>query len=167
MKDKIPKIVKKFDKKLPKFPDGRIDYSNSKKAATTVVFPKHENEVLILRRSNNVKHRKNKWGVVAGFLDELKPLVKKSLEELEEETGITDDIISSIIIGDPYKFEKEGTSFISHPILTNLKTKPEVKISWEHEEYKWIKITDADDFLPDFAKIELKMLLEKEEMAKN
>ena len=162
MEDKIPKIVEEFYKELPKFPDGRINYSKTDKAATTVVFLRFEDEILLLKRSEEVKHRENKWGIVAGFLDELKPLIKKSYEEVEEETGIKKDMISSIEIGDPYKFDREETIFISHPILMDLKTKPEIEISWEHTDYKWVKIDEATEYLPGYAKKELKILLSKD-----
>ncbi len=162
MEDKIPKIVEKFYEDLPKFPDGRINYSDADKAATTVVFLRHEDEILLLKRSEEVKHRKNKWGVVAGFLDELKPLIEKSFEEVKEETGVEKDLISSIEIGETYKFDREETTFISHPILMKLETKPEIKISWEHTEYKWVKIGEAEEYLPEYAKKELKTLLSKD-----
>jgi len=162
MEDKIPEIVGEFYEELPKFPDGRINYSKADKAATTVVFLIHEDEILLLKRSEEVKHRQNKWGVVAGFLDELKPLIEKSFEEVEEETGVEKDMISSIEIGETYRFNQEETTFISHPMMMDLETKPEIEISWEHTEYKWVKINEAKEYLPGYAKKELKMLLSKD-----
>ncbi len=161
MRDKIPKIVKKSHEKLPHFSDGRVDYSDSEKAATTVIFLKYEDEILLLKRSDKVTHRKNRWGVVAGYLDELKPVVKKALEEVNEETGVEKNQISSIIVGNVYKFKKEETTFISHPILMELENKPSVELSWEHTEYKWVKKEKAQDYLPKYAIEELKMLLSK------
>ncbi len=161
MKDKIPKIVKKSHEKLPHFLDGRVDYSESEKAPTTVTFLKHEEEILLLKRSDKVTNRKNSWGVVAGYLDELKPLVKKALEEVREETGITKDQISSIIIGNVYRFKKKETTFISHPILMKLETKPQVELSWEHTDYEWVKKDKVEDYLPKYALEELDMLLSK------
>lgn len=161
MKDKIPKIVKKSHENLPHFSDGRVDYSESEKAPTTVTFLKYKDEILLLKRSDKVTNRKNKWGVVAGYLDELKTLVKKSLEEVKEETGVTKDKISSIVIGDVYRFQNEETTFVSHPVLMELKTKPEIELSWEHTEYRWVKIDNVDDYLPKYALIELNTLISK------
>ncbi len=163
MKDKIPKIVKSSHKDLPHFSDGRVDYSESEMAPTTVIFLKYNEEILLLKRSDKVTHRKNSWGVVAGYLDELKTLVKKALEEVSEETGITKDKISSIIIGEVYRFQKEETTFVSHPILMELKTKPRIELSWEHTKYKWVKIGKAGEYLPKYALEELDMLLSKKE----
>ena len=46
----IDLILKEFDR-LPKFPDGRIDYSNSDKAPVLTCFVRFEDEILLLKRS--------------------------------------------------------------------------------------------------------------------
>jgi len=162
MEDETPEILEKFYEELPKFPDGRINYSEADKAATTVVFLRYQDEVLLLKRSEDVKHRKNQWGVVAGFLDELKPLLEKSFEEVKEETGVEKDLISSIEVGETYICDHGDTSFISHPMLMDLKTKPEIETSWEHTEFKWVKIDEASKYLPRYASKELEMLISDE-----
>jgi len=162
MEDETPEIVEEFYEKLPKFPDGRINYSEADKAATTAVFLRYQDEILLLKRSGEVKHRKNKWGVVAGFLDELKPLLEKSFEEVKEETGIEKNMISSIEVGETYTFDQENTTFISHPMLMDLKTKPKIETSWEHTEFKWVKIDEASKYLPEYTNKELEMLISKD-----
>ena len=65
-------LLEKFSKKLPKFPDGRIDYRNSKEAAVVSVFVMCGNELLLLKRSDRVGNYKGRWNVAAGYFDELK-----------------------------------------------------------------------------------------------
>ena len=44
--EKILATIKKFTNKLPKFPDGRIDYSNSDIALVITVFVKYKDKIL-------------------------------------------------------------------------------------------------------------------------
>ena len=48
-------IVKELSKTLPRFPDGRIDYSNSDVAPVVTIFVEYGNKILLLRRSDKVK----------------------------------------------------------------------------------------------------------------
>ncbi|KXA97648.1 hypothetical protein AKJ38_00635 [candidate division MSBL1 archaeon SCGC-AAA259I14] len=147
MKEKIPEIVKKSHRELPHFSDGRVDYSDADKAPTVITFLKHENKFLLLKRSDKVRTYKNKWCVVAGYLDELKPVGEKALEEVKEETGIREDEISEIYSGESFMFEDENKTWISHPVLMELKEKPDVVLDWEHTEYKWVKERDLDKYI--------------------
>lgn len=162
MGKKAPETVKKLDKKLPHFSDGRIDYSNSEVATTIVAFLKFNDEILLLKRSNKVNSRKNKWGVVAGYLDEIKPVIKKATEEIEEETGIGKENFSAITKNKVFEFEMNGVKYHSHPVLVDLKSKPDVELSWEHTEYQWVKINNIKDYLPEHAVKELELLLQNQ-----
>ena len=147
---KILETIKEFSKKLPKFPDGRIDYSNSNIAPVISVFVKHEDRILLLKRSNKVRVYQDIWSAIAGYLDELKPITQKVLEEIQEELGIktAEDNILSIKIGRPYEFEDNRIqkTWISHPVLIELKHKPQIKLDWEHVDYKWIKPEELKNF---------------------
>lgn len=145
---KILKIIKEFAHKLPKLPDGRIDYSSSKKAPVVGVLVKYKDKILLLKRSKKVLHYSGKWNVISGYLDELKTIRQKVLEELKEELGIEEDNILSIQTKEPYDFvDKDiNKTWIIHPVLVNLKKKSNIKIDWEHSEYKWIKPEESKKF---------------------
>jgi len=159
----VLEIVKKLEKELPKFPDGRINYSKSKIAPVITVFVKYNDKILLLKRSDRVSTYKGKWNTVAGYLDEVKSLEEKALEELREEIGVDDRIISSIKIGKMYEFydEKIDRKWIVTPILVELKELPKIKLNEEHTEYKWIKIDEIENFdtVPNLMK-SLKIVLE-------
>jgi len=137
----ILKTIKGFAKKLPKFPDGRIDYSNSDIAPVVTVFAKFKDEILLLKRSDKVRVYQEKWDVVVGYLDELKPIKEKVLEELKEELGIEENVILSIHIGKTHKITDTdiNKTWIICPVIVELKEKPQIKLDWEHTEFKWIK----------------------------
>jgi isopentenyldiphosphate isomerase len=146
--EKILEIIKDFSKKLPKFEDGRIDYSNSDTAPVITVFIKYKDRILLLKRSEKVLSYKGKWNTVAGYLDELKPIREKVIEEIKEELGIEKNNIFSIFIGESYKFKDEKISriWIVFPVSAELKNEPEIKLDWEHTEYKWIKPKELESF---------------------
>ena len=145
---KIIEIIKKFSKKLPKFLDGRIDYSASDVAPVITIFLKANDEFLLLKRSKNVHAYKGKWNTITGYLDEIRSIKGKVLEEIREETGISQDLIINIKIKKHYNFnDKEiGKIWIITPVLAELKEKPGIDLDWEHSEYRWIKKEELSKF---------------------
>lgn len=146
--EQIPEIIKDFSKNLPKFPDGRIDYLKSNIAPVMNIFVKYKDKILLSKRSNKVRVYQNKWNVIAGYLDELKPIRNKILEEVKEELGINENNVSLIHLSKPYKFKDRevNKTWISHPVLIELKNRPKIKLNWEHTEYKWIRPGELKNF---------------------
>jgi len=153
---KIIEIMEQLHKKLPKFEDGRIDYTHSEIAPVITVLIKFEEEYLLLKRSQKVLSYKGKWANVGGYLDEFKPAKEKAICEVEEETGIRKNQIKSIKTGKPSRYFDKliNMTWIVQPFLIELNEKPEIKIDWEHEEYKWIKIEELKniEIIPDLDK---------------
>ncbi len=153
----ILRVIKKFRQELPKFPDGRINYRRSKEAPVLNVFLKYKNKILILKRSGKVLAYKEKWNSIGGFLDEVKPVGEKVLEETKEETGIDNENIIKIKIEKIIKYEdvKINRIWLIVPVLVELKEKPEIELDWEHDEYKWIRPEEIRkyDTIPDLDKI--------------
>ncbi|MFH1523004.1 MAG: NUDIX domain-containing protein [Patescibacteria group bacterium] len=148
VKKDISEIIKEFASRLPKFPDGRIDYSNSDSAPVLMVFVKYKDKVLLLRRSDKVRVYKGKWNGIGGYLDELKSVKEKVLEELTEETGINSEIVSVIKIADYYKYfdSSVNKTWYINSALVELKKEPEIKLDWEHTEYKWVEQRDITNY---------------------
>jgi len=126
---------------LPRFPDGRIDYSHADKAPVLSCFVIYRGKVLLLKRSAKVRGYQGKWGTVAGYLDEPISLEEKACKELRQETGITRDQVERFAIGEPYDFEDAeiGRTWCIYPMLAVLKVPADVEIDWEHTDYKWIE----------------------------
>jgi len=145
---RISKLIQELSRKLPKFSDGRIDYTNSKIAPVITIFVKHKGKILLLKRSNKVLEYKNLWNAVSGYLDELKPIEDKVKEELKEEIGVEEDNITKIHIGKIYKFadKKIHKTWIIVPVVVELKRKPKIQLDWEHSEYRWIAPQDLKKY---------------------
>lgn len=148
IKENIIELVKKFAVDLPTFSDGRIDYSHAKTAIVVTVFIKFKNKILLLKRGNKVSTYRGKWNTVAGYIDEIKPVEDKIYEELKEEIGIKKDNIKNFKLGEPFLFKdnKINRTWIINPAVVELNKKPEIKLDWEHVEYKWIYPKDIDNF---------------------
>lgn len=152
MRKTIAEIVREFSEKLPKFTDSRIDYSTSDSAPVILVFVMVGKELLLLRRSEKVFAYQGKWSVNAGFLDDLKTLREKVMEELIDELGIEreklEELITKITIHEYYEFkdEKTGKTWIKNPILVGLKEKPAITLNWEHNDYRWIRESELSEF---------------------
>ncbi|MBO8183616.1 MAG: NUDIX domain-containing protein [Archaeoglobus sp.] len=147
-KVEITKILRELGEKLPKFPDGRIDYSKSDIAPVITVFVKYRDKILLLKRSDKVSTYKGKWNTVAGYLDEIRPIEEKVLEELGEELGIGEENILSIRIADPFEFKDSriGKTWIVTPVLIELGKEPEITLDWEHTDYTWIHPDELKNF---------------------
>ena len=87
---------------LPRFPDGRINYTGAKKAAVLLCAVKHDDKILLLKRSDKVGNYRGKWNLVAGFLDQPRPVREKVLEEIREELGLSEEQINDITVGEPF-----------------------------------------------------------------
>ncbi|MDG6217994.1 MAG: hypothetical protein QCI00_00945, partial [Candidatus Thermoplasmatota archaeon] len=86
VEESVEVLLEQFSKQLPKFPDGRIDYTSSDVAPVITVFITFENTMLLLKRSSNVSTYKETWNTVAGYLDSPNQTIfEKILEELHEE----------------------------------------------------------------------------------
>ena len=133
-------LIEKFAQKIPKLPNGRINYRNADKAPVVTIIVKFKDKILLLKRSNNVSTYRGKWQAVAGYLDEVRPLKEKVLEELREEIGVLEKDIEKIKYGKMFEFHDKdiGKTWIVNPVLAKLKKKPQIKIDFEHTDYKWI-----------------------------
>lgn len=140
--------MREYSGKLPKFSDGRIDYSNSNKAPVLTCFVKFGDKILLLKRSDKVGAYQGLWNTVAGYLDEPRPLEEKVLEELREELNITPDKIKQTKLGEPYELTDNKTQkiWVIFPVLVELNTRPAIKLDWEHTDYKWINPSNLRDY---------------------
>jgi len=135
----VTELLAQFDH-LPRFADGRIDFSGSDRAPVITCFVEFEGRLLLLRRSQKVRSYQGRWCTVAGYLDEPKTVQRKALAELEEELKISEPAIQDFRAGTPYEFEDPDArkTWIVHPVLVRLAEPPRILLDWEHTEFKWI-----------------------------
>ncbi len=109
-------------------------------------FLKSENEILILRRSQQVGSYQGKWAGVSGYIE--KTADEQALVEIEEETSLKRADLELVRKGEPLIVEddKLGVKWLVHPYLFSIKDRKRIKIDWEHKEAKWIKPEEIADY---------------------
>ncbi len=136
--------------------NGQVDYTNIRYAPVINCVVRHNDKILIVQRNSKMRLYPNFWNGISGFLDDKKNIEEKVKDELKEELGIKANNIISIHRGQIFDQEerKYSKTWIVHPILVDVK-KNEIKLDWESQNHKWIKIEDAKNFdlLPGFDKV--------------
>ena len=132
--------VDEYDKILPKFSDGRLDYRKSDTCLVLTIFIFYKKKILLLKRSNKVGTYKKKWNTVTGYIDEKKPLYDKIREETQEEIGLNVENISSYKSYNFFEFEDKEIKkkWIIFPAKIKLNKLPKIQLNWEHTEFIWI-----------------------------
>lgn len=130
---------------LPRFEDGRIDYTYSKSAPIVSCVIMYSDMILLVKRSENVAHYKNKWDIITGYMDDPRLSVEEhAMIELEEEVRVPRSSISEIMVGKAHRyFDKVlGKTWMVHPVLIKLRERPAIKLNNENVDYKWIILED-------------------------
>ncbi|MBU4204837.1 NUDIX domain-containing protein [Patescibacteria group bacterium] len=126
-------------------------------SAGAVVFRKEGNQIyyLLLHYPSGSRKSKNYWDFPKGHIENNESEIETVKREVEEETGLKDiKIIDGFkeyikyFFKDTYNFknkEKNKASWIFKMVtfyLTETKTK-EIKISFEHQGFKWLLYEEA------------------------
>lgn len=124
-------------------------------------------KILLLQLSEKKAYAKC-WGVPAGKFEEGETPDQALRRELYEETGISlaaDCLIYSL--GNLY-MRKPEIEYVYHPFKIDLKDMPEIILSDEHIDYKWVTIDEAKKLdLIDGAEDALKYYLSFKEITDN
>lgn len=150
-------LIKRLAKGLPKFPDGRIDYTYATAAPVVNCVLLAEGRVLLLKRSDQVLAYAGKWNGVSGFIDTFEPAEVIARREIREETGLADYQMRSFALRNHYHLEDPSASkeWFVFPILVELHTTHQITLNEEHTEYKWVPLPEVNrhDTLPNFAEV--------------
>jgi 8-oxo-dGTP diphosphatase len=97
-------------------------------------------EVLLLRRSQQVGTYRGRWAGVSGYLEEADPLAE-AYREVEEEAGLTPEEVSLLRAGEPLVVvdAEAHRRWIVHPFLFEVRPNAEVLVDWEHTEARWVR----------------------------
>ncbi len=109
-------------------------------------FLESENEILILRRSEQVGSYQGRWARVSGYVE--KTADEQALVEIEEETSLRGEDLKLVKKGEPLpiKDERLGVKWVVHPYLFHIKDRSKIRIDWEHRETQWIKPEEIDNY---------------------
>ena len=125
-------------------------------------FLKHDDKVLILKRSNKVKTMKGLWAGVSGIIENNESPLERAKIEIFEELGILEKNISlvksvkEIRVNSPQYKNHEWEIF---PFMFETDN-PTIRLNWENSEFRWIKINELSKFetVPSLQKVLLNLL---------
>ena len=104
-------------------------------------------EVLLLRRSQQVGTYRGRWAGVSGYVEETDPLAQ-AYREIEEETGLARDEVTLLRAGEPLVVEDSEADrrWVVYPFLFEVQPDAEVRVDWEHTEARWVRPEDVSAF---------------------
>ncbi len=103
-----------------------------------------DNRVLFLQTAEG-KSEAGKWGVPAGKLEKNETPRDAAIRELFEETGISLDPSSQIRSLGPLYIRKPELDYVFHLFKVQLPQAPNVRLSDEHQSYKWASSKDVEE----------------------
>lgn len=118
---------------------GQIDYTRVRYAPVINCVVRYRGNILVVRRSRELRAYPGLWNGISGYLDDHKDLEEKVREELREEAGIRSADIRKISIGELFHQDAPELkkTWIVHPVLVELTT-DRVRLNWEAEEYRFV-----------------------------
>ncbi len=100
--------------------------------------------ILILKRSDRVGSFQGKWSTVTGYVEEGETPVQAAFKEMREEISVSTPTL--LRQGKAVSARKADTAWISYPFLFSVEEDTEVKIDWEHTDYKWLSLHELTGF---------------------
>ena len=99
-----------------------------------------DDEILLLRRSQQVGTYRGRWAGVSGYIEETDPLTR-AYTEVEEETGLARDDVQLLRAGEPLEVAdaEADRRWIVHPFLFEVRELARIRADWEHTETRWIR----------------------------
>ena len=104
-----------------------------------------EGNFLILKRSPKKDFEPESWETVTGRLENDESPVEGILREVMEETSLEVEVVLPLDTGFFYRGGKEFPMVFIAYYCRYLKG--EVRITWEHSEFKWISLSEAIEML--------------------
>ena len=110
---------------------------------------KHQEKILLLKRSDRVKTMKNMWSGVSGIIenDDKSPLSRAKIE-IFEEVGLMEKKIELLKSNEQIKIDSpqyKNHIWCIFPFLFKVET-PKIKLNWENSEFVWIDPNDIVDY---------------------
>ena len=97
------------------------------------------NQLLLLRRSDRVRTYRGLWAGVSGTVEASLTPIEQAIQEIEEETGLSNADAIPVLAGQPFDFEDEAFSrqWIVHPFRFRVNDEAKIRLDWEHSEAVW------------------------------
>ena len=125
-------------------------------------FIKHNDQILILKRSEKVRSMKGLWSGVSGIIENNENPIDRAKIEIFEEVGIKEKEIK--LVKKLEKMKIQSQQYKNHeweifPFLFETENE-NVELNWENSEFKWILPKELKNYqtVPSLEKILINLL---------
>ena len=133
-----------------------------RKTRIVTSFLYHNDKILVLKRSQQVRTMKGLWSGVSGIIENNETPIKRAKIEIFEEVGIKEQNIKLIKSGSEVFVESpqyKTHQWVISPFLFQTEIS-DIKLNWENSEFRWIHVNELKEFntVPSLEKILLTLL---------
>ena len=133
-----------------------------RKTGIVTSFLNHNDKILILKRSQQVRTMKGLWSGVSGIIENNEMPIKRARIEIFEEVGIKEQNVELIKSGKEISVESpqyKNHQWVIFPFLFQTEIS-DIKLNWENSEFRWIHVNELKEFntVPSLEKILLTLL---------
>ena len=133
-----------------------------RKTRIVTSFLAHNDKILVLKRSQQVRTMKGLWSGVSGIIENNEIPIKRAKIEIFEEVGIKEQNIKLIKSGSEVFVESpqyKNHQWVISPFLFQTEIS-DIKLNWENSEFRWIHVNELKEFntVPSLKKILLTLL---------
>ena len=133
-----------------------------RKTRIVTSFLDHNDKILVLKRSQQVRTMKGLWAGVSGIIENNEAPIKRAKIEIFEEVGIKEQNIKLIKSGSEVFVESpqyKNHQWVISPFLFQTEIS-DIKLNWENSEFRWIHVNELKEFntVPSLKKILLTLL---------
>lgn len=115
-------------------------------AVGSIIEHAQTGEILVLRRTDAFHF--GEWEVPYGRIDQGEELLDALSREVFEETGLTEFTVEKVLrLWHIYRGEKNADNEVYGTTFHLKVTNPEIKLSNEHSEYRWVKPIEAVELI--------------------
>lgn len=110
------------------------------KREVVTAFLRHNDHILLLKRSDKSTTYQGQWGGVSGFLEEEGPLMQ-ACQEINEETGLDGEQYTLVCHGDVLEVPAPelNTCWVVHPFLFDIADPQLITLDEENDSLQWVK----------------------------
>ena len=113
-----------------------------------------EDEILLLRRSQQVGTYRGRWAGVSGYVEGADPLTQ-AYAEISEETSLAREDVQLLRTGEPLEVvdAEAERRWLVHPFLFEVSEPARIRTDWEHIETRWTRPKDIFQYetVPELA----------------
>ena len=133
-----------------------------RKTRIVTSFLAHNDKILVLKRSQQVRTMKGLWSGISGIIENNETPIKRAKIEIFEEVGIKEQNIKLIKSGSEVFVESpqyKNHQWVISPFLFQTEIS-DIKLNWENSEFRWIHVNELKEFntVPSLKKILLTLL---------